>query len=114
MECAEKEMFFQAIEMPASQWRTTVRALLRIDIYGHEQGGFKHKGLKDLVSEMEIRQNARHMMLEEAHAAGTSGHGLFSQNCVGQQAASSSSGSMYTCLQVLNVAKLAIDNLVIA
>lgn len=100
--------------MPPHQWRTTVRALLRIDIYGHEQEGFRHKGLKDLISEMEIRQQARHSMLDEAHAAGILGHGMFGQNCVGQQAASSESGSLYTCLQVLNIAKMAIDNLVIA
>lgn len=51
MTCVEKDMFFNAIEMPPAQWRTTVRALLRVDIYGHEQPTFKHKGLKDLVSE---------------------------------------------------------------
>jgi hypothetical protein len=49
LQCVEKEMLFNAIEMPPAQWRTTVRALLRVDIYGHEQPGFTHKGLKDLV-----------------------------------------------------------------
>jgi hypothetical protein len=33
--CVEKEMFFNEIEMPPQQWRTTVRSLLRVDIYGH-------------------------------------------------------------------------------
>jgi hypothetical protein len=51
MACVGKELFFNAVEMPPTQWRTTVRALLRVDIYGHEQESFKHKGLKDLVSE---------------------------------------------------------------
>lgn len=118
--CVAKEMFFNAVEMPPHQWRTTVRALLRVDIYGHEQGGFKHKGLKDLVTEMQIRQRARHDLLD-AHVAagGTLGHGLFGQNCnnggiTNGSAGSMHAGAMHTCLQILNIAKLAIDNLVIA
>ena len=55
MSCLEVELFFNAVEMPPAQWRTTVRALFRVDIYGHEQPGFKYKGLKDLVDEMEYR-----------------------------------------------------------
>lgn len=31
MTCVEKELFFNAVEMPPAQWRTTVRALLRVD-----------------------------------------------------------------------------------
>ena len=71
MVCFEKELFFNAIEMPPAQWRTTVRALLRVDIYGHEQPGFKHKGLKDLVDEMEYRQRTRHDMIDAQIADGT-------------------------------------------
>ena len=107
---------FKPVEMPAHQWRTTIRALLRIDIYGHEQGGYSHKGLKDLVAEMEIRQKARHDMLEQHHANGTlAGHGIFNQNCVaGENGSGMAGNNMYTCLQILNIAKLSIDNLVIA
>lgn len=114
MTCVAKEMFFNAVEMAPHQWRTTVRALLRVDIYGHEQGGFKHKGLKDLVAEMEIRQKARHDMLDQHQAAGTLGHGMFGQHCEGQQSSNQPPGSIHGCLQILNIAKLAIDNLVIA
>jgi hypothetical protein len=108
-------MFFKPIEMPAWQWRTTVRALLRVDIYGHEQGGFKHKGLKDLVTDMEERQKARHVMVDAHRAAGTltTGHanGLFG----GHQCGTGESGeATYTCLQILSVAKRAIDTLIIA
>jgi len=105
--CFEKTMFFEAVEMPPQQWRTTVRAMLRVDIYGHEQPGFKHKGLRDLVSEMEFRQKTRHEMLD-AHAR----HGLMSADafqgrlCPGER--------VHTCLEVLKVAKFAIDQLVIA
>ncbi|KAH7330294.1 hypothetical protein BKA65DRAFT_527905 [Rhexocercosporidium sp. MPI-PUGE-AT-0058] len=104
--CFEKTMFFEPVEMPPQQWRTTVRAMLRVDIYGHEQPGFKHKGLKDLVAEMEFRQKTRHEMLD-AHAR----HGIHAEAfqgklCPGER--------VHTCLEVLKVAKFAIDQLVIA
>lgn len=72
MTCVEKDLFFNAVEMPAHQWRTTVRALLRVDIYGHEQGGFKHKGLKDLVADITDRQKRRHEWLETQGLDGSS------------------------------------------
>ena len=113
MTCVEKELLFNAVEMPPAQWRTTVRALLRVDIYGHEQPGFKHKGLKDLVGEMEYRQRTRHEMIDAQIADGTLdptevGHGLFSDGsrCLGERTRG--------CIEILKIAKIAIDNLVIA
>ncbi|KAK0104523.1 hypothetical protein ONS95_004812 [Cadophora gregata] len=105
--CFEKTMLFEAVEMPPQQWRTTVRAMLRIDIYGHEQPGFKHKGLRDLVSEMEFRQKTRHEMLEAHHRHGLmAADALQGKLCPGER--------VHTCLEVLKVAKFAIDQLVIA
>ncbi|KAH8599030.1 hypothetical protein B0O99DRAFT_505423 [Bisporella sp. PMI_857] len=114
LDCAQEEMMLSKMEMSPAQWRTTVRALLRVDIYGHEQSGFKHKGLKDLVSEMEYRQRTRHEILDARAAAGTLdttqlGHGFFQTNdgkCLGEQTRG--------CLDILQMAKIAIDNLVIA
>ncbi|KUJ20527.1 uncharacterized protein LY89DRAFT_579338 [Mollisia scopiformis] len=107
MACLDKELMFNAVEMPAHQWRTTVRALLRVDIYGHEQDGFRHKGLKDLVGEMELRQRTRHDMLDAHVAAGNMEYGSFGQKlCLGEQT--------HGCLQILKMAKVAIDALVIA
>jgi hypothetical protein len=114
MSCVEKELFFNAVEMPPAQWRTTVRALLRVDIYGHEQPECKHKGLKDLVDEMEYRQRTRHDMMDAQIADGTLdptkvGHGLFSDGstkCLGERTRG--------CLEILKIAKIAIDALVIA
>jgi hypothetical protein len=119
VECFENGKFSKPIEMSPTKWRTTVRALLRVDIYGHEQPGFKHKGLKDLVAEMENRQKTRHAMLD-AHIAArganaqqtgpfsaiqfTGGHGHM--KCAGEQT--------HGCLQILQIAKVAIDNLIIA
>ena len=112
MTCVEKEMAFNAVEMPPVQWRTTVRALLRVDIYGHEQPGFHHKGLKDLVAEMEFRQQTRHDMLDAEMAAGNLnmtylGHGQIGDKaCLGEKTRG--------CLEILKMAKIAIDSLVIA
>lgn len=50
-DCIEQTSLFNGVEMPPDQWRTTVRALLRVDIYGHEQDTFKHTGLRDLVTQ---------------------------------------------------------------
>ncbi|KAM3071229.1 hypothetical protein ACMFMG_008819 [Clarireedia jacksonii] len=98
-------------EMQPSEWRRTVRALLRVDIYGHEQPGFKFKGLKDLVAEMEHRQNARHDILDAQAAAGLpppEGHfpDLKGTLCLGEKSRG--------CLEILKMAKVAIDSIVIA
>jgi hypothetical protein len=111
--CIEKEMFFNAVEMPPHQWRNTVRALLRVDIYGHDQSGFKHKGLKDLVAEMELRQIARHELLDEWAMTGkTFGTMENGSLCNGEH--TQSQPQPRACMQILQMAKVAIDNLVIA
>ena len=61
--CPIKGSLSNGVELTPQQWRTTIRALLKIDIYGNEQSGFKHKGLKDLVAEMEERQKGRHELM---------------------------------------------------
>jgi hypothetical protein len=101
MLCVEKGAFFSAVEMPPMQWRTTVRALLRIDIHGNETPGFKHKGLKDLVGEMEYRRRTRHALLDAAEATVDNGQG----KCLGERTGG--------CLEILRMAKVAIDDLVI-
>ncbi|CZT48145.1 uncharacterized protein RSE6_08806 [Rhynchosporium secalis] len=105
--CLENQMLFEIVEMPPQEWRTIVRSMLRVDIYGHEQPGFKHKGLKDLVAEMEFRQTTRHNMLEAHARHGTMDAETFQgRQCPGER--------VHVCLQVLRVAKFAIDQLVIA
>jgi hypothetical protein len=109
MACLDKELLFNTVEMPAHQWRTTVRAMLRVDIYGHDGDGMKHKGLKDLVAEMELRQRARHDLLDAHYASGALHVGHFGQSinqCAGQRDRG--------CFQILSLAKAAIDALVIA
>lgn len=112
--CVEKDLLFNNVTMPPMQWRTTVRALLRVDIYGHETPGFKHKGLKDLVGEMEYRQKVRHELLDAAREAGTLdprllGHGFHHKN--GKNCDGSNTPA---CLQMITMAKHSIDHLLIA
>jgi hypothetical protein len=102
MVCDKEAMFVNNVEMPPQQWRSSVRALLRIDIYGHDMPNLKHKGLKDLVEDMENRQKARHAMV------GVQGVGLMgkSEDC--------KDNTTHGCLQIVAWAKVAIDNLIIA
>jgi hypothetical protein len=121
--CVQNGQFSKPIEMSAGEWRTTVGALLRVDIYGHEQTGFKHKGLKDLVTEMENRQKTRHAMLD-AHVAALGEDSLHLGPFSAVKGSTSPGGHGHTkcapdgqvhgCLQILSIAKVAIDNLTIA
>ncbi|PQE06471.1 C6 finger domain-containing protein [Rutstroemia sp. NJR-2017a WRK4] len=111
IECIGKALPLANKEMQPAEWRRTVRALLRVDIYGHEQPGFKMKGLKDILTEMEHRQNARHDILDAQAAAGLpppEGHfpDLKGGLCLGERTRG--------CMEILKMAKLAIDSIVIA
>jgi len=102
----------EPVKMPPAQWRSTVRALLRVDMYGHEQGGFKSKGLRDLVFEMEARQKLRHEMMDLEIAAGTLdinkiGHGIFGSDC--KAGGETGPGNQVPhCLQIVEMAKRAV------
>jgi hypothetical protein len=112
--CVEKDMLFNTVDMAPVQWRTTVRALLRVDIYGHEAPGFKLKGLKDLVGEMEYRQRVRHEILDTAQAAGTLENGLIGHGFHPKPGKTCGTPDTPHCLQMIKVAKHAIDELFIA
>jgi hypothetical protein len=110
MACIEKEIMFTPVEMAPMQWRTTVRALLRVDIYGHDTPSYNYKGLKGLVEEIEQRQKARHDWLdtlpEDVREVSLGVFGPQQRMCLGEQT--------HGCLQILEMAKLALNNLVIA
>lgn len=104
-------------EMQPAEWRTAVRALLRGDIYGQEQPGYKYKGLRDIISEMEQRQNARHNILDAQVAAGVRSlkHDHFPDLKTADSAAKQCNGDRTrTCLEILKIAKMAVDSIVIA
>jgi hypothetical protein len=114
MTCVDKGVFSSGIDMPPVQWRTAVRALLRVDIYGHETPGFKHKGLRDLVGEMECRQWAQHELVDAAAAAGTLDTQLLGHWLVDKTGGKCDVPKTHGCLEMLKIAKVAIDNLIIA
>ncbi|KAJ8061093.1 hypothetical protein OCU04_010167 [Sclerotinia nivalis] len=115
--CIDEVFLMADREMQPAEWRTTVRALLRADIYGHEQPGYKYKGLRDIISEMEQRQNARHNILDAQVAAGV--RSLEHDHFPNLKTADSTAKQCYggrtrTCLEILKIAKMAVDSIVIA
>jgi len=108
----------QGVLLKPEQWRTLVRALLRWDIYGQGEPGFKHRGLKDLVHELESRQRDRHSMIEAEMNAGTFApqghfHTAISQPMC-NDAEHPGGPRQHNCLEILKIARMAIDSLVIA
>ncbi|KAI9644677.1 hypothetical protein NHQ30_006701 [Ciborinia camelliae] len=117
VDCIGKKPPMVDREMQPAEWRTTVRALLRADIYGHDQPGFKYKGLRDLISEMEGRQNARHDILDAQVEAGvlSTEHNHFPYLKVADLQAKQCYGNKTRgCMEILKMAKMAVDGLVIA
>jgi hypothetical protein len=112
--CVERDLLLNSVDMPPIQWRTTVRALLRVDIYGHESPAFTHKGLKDLVGEMEYRQRTRHELLDAAQAAGTLDTRLLSHGFHHKAGKKCGDSDTPHCLQMIKMARHAIDQLLIA
>ncbi|KAL3420901.1 hypothetical protein PVAG01_07346 [Phlyctema vagabunda] len=116
----EDEQMFSNKEMQPDMWRTCVRQMLKIDIYGFEskEEGCEYKGLKNILQEMEDRQRTRHHILDAHRKAGTidqiypnlrgghfHGNRNAPQECLGEKTS--------TCLQIIQIAKYAIDALVI-
>lgn len=117
VDCMGKALPMADREMQPAEGRTAVRALLRADIYGDDQPGFKYKGSRDIISEMEQRQNARHNMLDAQVAAGmrSGEHNPFpdlkaayltARQCYGERTR--------VCLEILKMAKVAVDSIIIA
>ncbi|KAK8050664.1 hypothetical protein PG994_012394 [Apiospora phragmitis] len=115
--------------MEPTIWRLTVRALLRVDVYGITEPPdatmsgsgdpaaaaannavsmeMCHLGLKDLVVQMENRSRARHAVMDPMLQAG---------KCGGYSAVLKlhKEGETPTCQRIIALARQAIDNLVIA
>ncbi|KPM35630.1 hypothetical protein AK830_g10944 [Neonectria ditissima] len=105
--------------MAPDMWRMTIRALLRLDVYGlgkNDDGISTHEtytqlGLKDVVTLLEQRTRKRHEILDNLIASG-------------QVAKAMPTGVIYpskpclpeerNCVRILETARVALDNLVIA
>ncbi|KAF4996022.1 hypothetical protein FGRMN_4770 [Fusarium graminum] len=103
--------------MPPDLWRLTIRGVLRLDVYGLGKNdsdiprplGYRQLGLRDVVQQLEERNDKRHAALDAMVAAGNKceepvGVIYPSKPCKGER----------NCDKVLEVARTALENLVIA
>ncbi|KAK4175115.1 hypothetical protein QBC36DRAFT_241815 [Triangularia setosa] len=90
-QCGAAEKLEGAV-MDPNLWRLTVRALLKIDVYGVqgvECRDVRMLGLKDIIGMMEERSRSRHRMMDELVEKGP------------------------TCLRIIDIAKRSMEELVI-
>ncbi|OBR15562.1 C6 finger domain-containing protein [Colletotrichum higginsianum IMI 349063] len=110
-------------EMDPDDWRLSVRGLLKIDVYGHDfekNNGmgtaepYHHLGLRDVIKEMEDRSNNRHNQLDDMVAAGLP-HPMLqtSHNLMIPQGQTDRKEDRH-CLKIIEIARVALDKLVIA
>ncbi|KAJ4297115.1 hypothetical protein N0V88_004032 [Collariella sp. IMI 366227] len=107
----------EGLELEPLLWRLTVRALLKLDVYGindlatqcpGEAGpGFNQPGLKDIIKMMEERSRQRHEMMDAMVASGQSPK----PSC--EYVPLSSATDKPTCLRIIDIAKRSMDDLVI-
>ncbi|KAI1178816.1 hypothetical protein F4777DRAFT_536866 [Nemania sp. FL0916] len=111
--CGARENFDYR-EMEPHMWRLTVRALLKIDVYGITGRCGKevtadpfHLGLKDIVNLMENKAKARHAFMDALVAAGVS-----QQNCGYLMV--HKPGDTPTCQRIISFARSSVEQLCIA
>lgn len=111
--CANALSRFDKQDMEPAQWRLTLRALLKVDVYGLERcdggEGFTQIGLRDLVAQLEERSRQRHEQVDQMVEAGlTPPTGL-----AGIPQRHTNQGAP-PCRQVIAIARQAVESLVIA
>lgn len=117
-QCPNMELFDDK-DLDPDTWRTVMRAILRLDVYGFgdppedvSSEAFKRQGLRDVVRLLEERSERRHNAMDHAHA---SGHAPTSNLFLLQQKPYQSvPPDQRNCIRVLEAARIALDNLVIA
>ncbi|KAM0280399.1 hypothetical protein ACHAQH_004113 [Verticillium albo-atrum] len=110
-------------EMEPDKWRMTIRAVLKIDIYGFDvdcastidgsRVKHRHLGLKDVIALMEERSNNRHDQIDAMVAAGLP-HPMQGNPLMPKNLQHSGSKDDRNCLRIVEMARVALDNLVIA
>ena len=96
-------------------WRLTVRALLKMDVYGINEMTpgvdanevVQQPGLKDIINMMEERSRRRHKQLDDMVAAGL----VMKSSC--EYVPLSSTSDKPTCMRIIDIAKKSMDDLVI-
>ncbi|KAL2022675.1 hypothetical protein VTK56DRAFT_4756 [Thermocarpiscus australiensis] len=105
----------EGAELEPILWRLTVRALLKMDVYGvnsltagiDNTEGVRQPGLKDIINMMEERSRRRHQMIDDMIASGA----MKIPSC-GYVPLSSASDKP-TCLRIIDIAKRSMDDLII-
>ncbi|KAF9765292.1 hypothetical protein IL306_002442, partial [Fusarium sp. DS 682] len=105
-------------DMPPDMWRMTIRGLLRLDVYGLDEKdqeipgavAYRQLGLKDVVGQLEERSKKRHDALDALHAAGHTHEAA----CGVIYSAQPCPPAERNCTKVLETARIALENLVIA
>lgn len=94
-------------------WRLTVRALLKIDVYGineftpgNDAGDVQQPGLKDIINMMEERSRRRHALMDSLVESG-----VLEKTSVDYVPLSS--GEKPTCMRIIDIAKRSMDDLII-
>lgn len=112
-------------EMNPEHWRLTIRALLKMDVYGFQLEktsivdgshiSHRHLGLKDVITAMEERSNRRHDKMDALVASGR--RHPFQDGPYGLLQCSSAHSNKKEdrqCLKMIEMARVALDKLVIA
>ncbi|KAK4199108.1 hypothetical protein QBC40DRAFT_282520 [Triangularia verruculosa] len=99
--------------MDPNLWRLTVRALLKIDVYGVkdvECRDMRMLGLKDIIGMMEERSRTRHRLMDELVEKGLVES---PRSYVKLNEKEDAGGDQPTCLRIIDIAKRSIDELII-
>ncbi|KAK2020261.1 hypothetical protein LZ32DRAFT_686428 [Colletotrichum eremochloae] len=110
-------------ELDPNTWRASTRALLKIDIYGHDfernDGAgsterYYHLGLRDIIKQMEERSDRRHNELDAMVAAGLPHPVLHASQSLMVPEGRDDSKENRHCLKIIEIARVALDKLVIS
>ncbi|GAB1310364.1 Lactose regulatory protein LAC9 [Madurella fahalii] len=106
--------WLEGAELEPLLWRLTVRALLKMDVYGVNEltpgvdcNEARQPGLKDIIKMMEERSRRRHQMLDDLVASGAM------EKPSHEYVPLSAQGDKPTCMRIIDIAKRSMDNLII-
>ena len=108
--------YLEGARLEPAMWRLTVRALLKIDVYGvnHKTAGmmrtceFEQPGLKDIIELLEERSRSRHEQLDALVASGAA-----LRPCAAPYVSLANETDKPTCLRIIDIAKRSMDDLII-
>lgn len=110
---------FDNCDLDPDVWRRIMLAILRLDVYGSEEtalcrrgGPARTKGLKDIITLLDERTRQRHDAIDQLTAQGNMPK--HSHYMMFQPSGNQCKPEDRNCVRVLHVARVALDNLVIA